>query len=106
MAQAARGPVASLPAGDEPQGEVSHNWNPVCGCVSADNRKTQAVFRCIECGHEGHADHIGAINILARGHRAAACGEHVRRGKAARPTRAASAKQEPTEVTQAGFTPT
>ena len=63
---------------------------PVCGCVSADNRKVQAVFRCVECGHEGHADHIGAINILARGHRVAACGE-------VRPL-APSMKQEPTEA--------
>jgi len=40
---------------------------PVCGCVSADNRQTQARFRCVDCGFEEHADVVGAINILARG---------------------------------------
>lgn len=72
---------------------------PACGCVSADNRPSQAVFRCVECWHEGNADHVGAINILARGHRVAACGEDVSRATPARAKRAASAKQEPTEVT-------
>ena len=78
---------------------------PVCGCVSADNRKVQAVFRCVECGHEGHADHIGAINILARGHRVAACGEDVSHAKSARARRAASVKQDPTEATCSGAAP-
>ncbi len=78
---------------------------PGCGCVSADNRPSQAVFRCIECGHKGNADHIGAINILARGHRAAACGEDVSRAKPAKAKCAASAKQEPTEVTCSGSMP-
>jgi putative transposase len=72
---------------------------PECSCVSAENRRTQAKFRCIACGHEGHADHIGAINILARGHRVAACGEDVSRAGVARARRAASQKQEPTEAT-------
>ncbi|MGE0049287.1 MAG: RNA-guided endonuclease InsQ/TnpB family protein [Acidithiobacillus sp.] len=40
---------------------------PVCGVVDADNRKTQAVFRCQHCGHEDHADVNAAKNILARG---------------------------------------
>jgi putative transposase len=53
---------------------------PLCGCVSAANRLTQARFRCVECRHEDNADVIGAKNILARGHRVAACGEAVRRG--------------------------
>ncbi|MDD2728965.1 transposase [Malikia sp.] len=78
---------------------------PLCSCVSADNRKTQAVFRCVQCGHEGHADHIGAINILARGHRVTACGEEVSRAKPARARRAASVKQEPTEATCSGAAP-
>jgi len=63
---------------------------PTCGFVSADNRTTQARFHCIECGHEANADVVGAINILARGHRVAACGEPVQLGR--------SAKQEPTEA--------
>ena len=72
---------------------------PDCGHVDAVNRPSQAVFRCVACGHEGHADHVGAINILARGHRVAACGEDVSREQPAMPARAASAKQEPTEAT-------
>ncbi|AOY97600.1 cytosine methyltransferase (plasmid) [Cupriavidus sp. USMAA2-4] len=73
---------------------------PACGCVSAGNRPSQAVFRCIECGHEDNADVVGAINILARGHRVAACGEGVSLGA----SQAASAKQEPTEATMHGET--
>ena len=78
---------------------------PVCGHVSADNRKTQAVFLCVACGHEGHADHVGAMNILARGHRVAACGEAVSQARPARVRRAASVKQEPTEATESGVMP-
>jgi putative transposase len=40
---------------------------PCCGHVSADNRPTQARFKCVECGYENHADVVGAINILSRG---------------------------------------
>ncbi|ABB09670.1 hypothetical protein Bcep18194_A6076 [Burkholderia lata] len=58
--------------------------------MSAGNRQTQAAFRCVGCGHEGHADVVGAINILARGHRVAACGEPVQSGR--------SVKQEPAEA--------
>ena len=71
---------------------------PACGHVSADNRKTQSVFACVACGHTGNADHVGAINILARGHRVLACGEDVSRAKPAKAKRAASVKQEPTEA--------
>lgn len=64
---------------------------PACGHVSAENRRTQARFACVECGYENHADVVGAINILAAGHAVLACGEaaEVRR----------SAKQEPAEAT-------
>lgn len=72
---------------------------PQCGHVAADNRRTQARFACMACGHEAHADTVGAINVLARGHRVAACGEDVSRARPARANRAASAKQEPAEVT-------
>jgi putative transposase len=64
---------------------------PACGHVSAENRPTQARFCCTACGFEENADLVGAINILARGHRVAACGEMARSGH--------SAKQEPTEAT-------
>jgi putative transposase len=39
---------------------------PECGFVSRENRKTQADFCCISCGHSDNADHNGAVNILAR----------------------------------------
>ena len=66
---------------------------PCCGHISADNRKTQARFACVECGFEDNADLVGAINILERGHRLLACGERVPLDR--------SMKQEPTEATQA-----
>ena len=34
---------------------------------SGDNRTTQAVFRCVRCGHEAHADVVGATNVLRAG---------------------------------------
>lgn len=72
---------------------------PCCGHVAKANRKTQAQFECVDCGYKNNADVVGAMNILARGYRAAACGEDgsglVRKHK----TKPASAKQEPTEVT-------
>ncbi|WP_228579673.1 RNA-guided endonuclease InsQ/TnpB family protein [Acidiferrobacter thiooxydans] len=39
----------------------------VCGVVDAGNRKVQAVFHCLHCGYEAHADGNAAQNILARG---------------------------------------
>jgi putative transposase len=38
-----------------------------CGHVSGENRQTQALFRCVECGFEANADWVGATNILNRG---------------------------------------
>lgn len=70
---------------------------PACGHVSADNRQTQARFKCVECGFAENADVVGAINILARGHRVAACGETAQSGR--------SVKQEPTEATHSGSMP-
>jgi len=40
---------------------------PSCGHVSADNRKTQALFFCTECGYSANADYVAAVNIKARG---------------------------------------
>jgi putative transposase len=40
-----------------------------CGSIDARNRENQAQFRCIECGHEAHADCNAAINILRAGTR-------------------------------------
>ena len=68
---------------------------PACGHVSAENRLTQARFACVECGYENHADLVGAINVLARGHRVLACGEWAQSGH--------SVKQEPAEATTQGL---
>jgi putative transposase len=38
-----------------------------CGHVAEGNRASQAVFRCLACGHEAHADVNAAINILRAG---------------------------------------
>jgi putative transposase len=48
---------------------------PVCGHVARENRTTQAVFRCVACGHQDDADLNAAINILRAGHARLACGE-------------------------------
>src|SRR5690606_10987406 len=40
---------------------------PACGHVAAENRRTQALFACVQCGFEGNADLVGAINVLRRG---------------------------------------
>lgn len=62
-----------------------------CGHVAAENRTTQARFRCIRCGYENHADLAGALNVHAAGHAVSACGGDVQSG--------APVKQEPTETT-------
>ncbi len=64
---------------------------PCCGHISADNRQTQARFACVECGYENHADVVGAVNVLERGHRLLACGDAAL---------SRSMKQELTEVNQ------
>lgn len=46
---------------------------PACGQVSADNRRTQSRFECVDCGFEENADVVGAINILRAGHARLAC---------------------------------
>src|SRR5450631_2861052 len=54
---------------------------PCCMHVSKDNRKTQSQFACVVCVYKNHADVVGAINILERGHRLLACGEPMRLGR-------------------------
>ena len=39
----------------------------VCGHCSPANRESQAVFRCVACGHQDNADVNAAKNILAAG---------------------------------------
>ncbi|MFE2032761.1 RNA-guided endonuclease InsQ/TnpB family protein [Streptomyces scopuliridis] len=40
---------------------------PECGHVSAENRPTQEKFHCVSCGHNAHADTVGATNVLRAG---------------------------------------
>lgn len=47
---------------------------PECQHVSKDNRTAQSRFKCVECGYTENADLVGALNVLARGHRVLACG--------------------------------
>ena len=70
---------------------------PACGHVSADNRQTQALFLCVECGFEENADLVGAINVLRAGHARLACADTS-------PEVGASG-QEPTEATHSGSMP-
>lgn len=74
-----------------------------CGHVASENRKTQAEFACVVCGHAENADVNAAKVILKRGlilaaagHAVTACGEDVRRRRG----HAASKKQEPTRGAQ------
>jgi putative transposase len=46
---------------------------PCCGNVSKHNRKTQAVFACVDCGYSENADLVAAINILRAGYARLAC---------------------------------
>ena len=39
---------------------------PVCGYVSKDNRKNQAVFCCERCGYTANADFVASVNILKK----------------------------------------
>lgn len=40
---------------------------PECGHVSAENRPAQEKFHCVRCGHQAHADVVGALNVLRAG---------------------------------------
>jgi putative transposase len=59
-----------------------------CGHVSAENRKTQAKFVCVECGFSANADWVGSVNVKEDGLALLACSQSS-------PTGASC--QEPTE---------
>ncbi|MFJ8012717.1 RNA-guided endonuclease InsQ/TnpB family protein [Streptomyces sp. NPDC096339] len=40
---------------------------PACGHTAKENRPTQEKFHCVACGHTGHADTVGALNVLRAG---------------------------------------
>jgi putative transposase len=46
---------------------------PQCGHVSAENRKSQAKFVCVECDFSANADFVGAVNIREAGFASIAC---------------------------------
>jgi transposase len=39
---------------------------PKCGCIDKSNRKTQEIFKCVECNFTDNADVNAANNILNR----------------------------------------
>ena len=40
---------------------------PRCHLRNAENRRSQALFRCVGCGFQAHADDVGSWNVLDRG---------------------------------------
>jgi putative transposase len=46
---------------------------PRCGSISKDNRRSQALFSCVNCGFSENADLVAAVNILRAGHARIAC---------------------------------
>ena len=51
--------IAKVPAA------YSSQCCPTCGYVHWQNRNGDK-FRCLHCGHEGHSDQVGALNLLTR----------------------------------------
>ena len=48
---------------------------PACGKVSAENRKTQEKFSCVQCGFTANADFVAAVNIKEAGLALLACSQ-------------------------------
>jgi putative transposase len=48
---------------------------PECGHVSAENRKSQAKFVCVECEFSANADFVAAVNIREAGLASLACSQ-------------------------------
>ena len=47
---------------------------PACGHTAKENRTTQALFACVQCGYTENADVVGAMNVLQRGRALGAVG--------------------------------
>jgi putative transposase len=54
---------------------------PQCGHVCPENRPARDRFTCVACGHNGHADIVAALNILAAGQAVSARGGQQRPAK-------------------------
>ena len=48
------------------QASYTSKMCPKCGCIEDENRPTQEIFECIECGHKDNADFNAAKNIRNR----------------------------------------
>jgi len=48
---------------------------PACGTVSAENRRTQEKFSCVQCGFTANADFVAAVNIKEAGLASLACSQ-------------------------------
>ena len=56
-----------------------------CGYMAKENRPSQAVFKCLACGHEANADVNAAKNILTVGQTGMACGANRISGRQQEP---------------------
>ena len=48
------------------QASYTSKMCPVCGCIEDENRPSQEVFECVECGYKDNADFNAAKNIRNR----------------------------------------
>jgi len=74
-----------------------------CGHIAKENRESQAVFRCVKCGHEANADVNAALNILERGLESGQ-GNGLGHGGTVRPAAASAATGAPGEVSTSALT--
>ena len=48
------------------QASYTSKMCPMCGCIEDENRSSQEIFECIECGYKDNADFNAAKNIRNR----------------------------------------
>ena len=48
------------------QASYTSKMCPICGCIEDENRPSQEVFECVECGYKDNADFNAAKNIRNR----------------------------------------
>lgn len=69
-----------------------------CGHIAKENRESQAIFRCVNCGYEANADVNAALNILERGLQESGQGNGLGHGGMVRPATASAKAGSPGEV--------